>query len=326
MADKREDRGPAYSMFGLNTPETRQAAPAEAPAAVQPGTPQGAPQYVYVQGPPPVAAPSAGKGIWVLALLVLALSLASLALLYVQHQQTTEILSKQSDQLTLLSRRMDTSDDRYAQLRAQFQVTSEKLGMTQQELARARTLATQIETEQKQSVQQLNAAIQQKASATDLNKLQADSTTKFGNLSTDIQGTKKELQDALGAAKGELTGAIARNHDELVALAHRSDRDYYEFSLPSKHARQKIGAVMVELDHTDTKKNLYSVYLFFDDKRTLRRNEAIDSPLFFYVQGAPSALELVVNKVGRNSISGYMSAPKGFFANTPNVLTARPTT
>jgi hypothetical protein len=323
MADKREDRGPAYSMFGLNNPEARQAAPGETPAA-QPAAQPGAPQVIYVQGPPPAAAPAAGKGIWVLAIAVLVLSLGSLGLLWFQHQQTTEILSKQSDQLTLLSRRMDSSDERYAQLRAQFQVTSERLGMTQAELARARSLAANIEQEQKQSVQKLNAAIEKKASASDLNKLQTESTTKFGNLSSDIQGTKTELQNALGTAKGELTGAIARNHDELVALAHRSDRDFYEFNLPRKHARQKIGSVMVELDHTDTKKNLYSVYLFFDDKRTFRRNEAVDSPIFFYVQGASSALELVVNKVGHNTISGYMSAPKGFFSNTPNVLTARP--
>lgn len=322
MADKREDRGPAYSMFGLNNPEAQQGAPG-APGAQPAGQP-GAPQVIYVQGPPPASAPSAGKGIWVLAIAVLVLSLASLGLLWFQHQQTAEILSKQNDQLTLLSRRMDSADDRYAQLRAQFQVTSEKLGMTRAELARARTLAKNIQEQQKQAVQHLNAAIEKKASSKDLNKLQADSSTKFGNLSSDIQGTKKELQSALGAAKGELTGAIARNHDELVSLAHRTDRDYYEFSLPRKHARQKIGSVMVELDHTDTKKNLYSVYLFFDDKRTLRRNEAIDSPVFFYVQGASSALELVVNKVGHNRISGYMSAPKGFFSHTPNVLTARP--
>ncbi len=325
MADKHDDRGPAYSMFGLNNPE-RQGAPDETPGATPTVAAPGAPQVVYVQAPPSTAAPGPGKGIWILAFVVLALSLASLALLYVQHQQTTQILSKQTDQLTLLSRRMDASDDRYAQLRAQFQVTSEKLGMTQQELSRARTLAQAIQKRQKESVQQLNAAIEKKASATDLNKLQADSTTKFGNLSSDIQGTKQELQNALGTAKGELTGAIARNHDELVSLAHRTDRDYYEFSLPRKHARHKIGSVMVELDHTDTKKNLYSVYLFFDDKRTLRRNEAIDSPVFFYVQGASSALELVVNKVGHNRISGYMSTPKGLFSTTPNVLTARPTT
>ncbi|MGH9352073.1 MAG: hypothetical protein ACRD2G_07945, partial [Terriglobia bacterium] len=36
----------------------------------------------------------------------------------------------------------------------------------------------------------------------------------------DLDATKK----ALTGAKGELSGAIARTHDELVALAHRTDR------------------------------------------------------------------------------------------------------
>lgn len=327
MADKREDRGPAYSMFGLNSPGAREAAPSEAPPAAQQTAAQpAAPQYIYVQGPPPVAASSAGKGIWWLAGALLVVSVANLAFLWVQRQQTAETLSKQSVQLTSLTQRMDSSDDRYAQLRGQFQVTSEKLGLTQQELSRARTLAANIQQQQRQAVEQLNQAIEKKASTADLNQLQSDANSKFGNLSSDIQGTKKEFQDALSGTKGELTGAIARNHDELVELAHRSDRDYFEFTLPSKHAQQRIGTVMVELTHTDTKKNLFSVDLFFDDKRTVRRDKALDEPLFFYVQGASSALELVVNRVGRNSVAGYLSAPKGFFSNTPNVLTARPAT
>ncbi len=46
--------------------------------------------------------------------------------------------------------------------------------------------------------------------------------------------------------------------------------------------------------------------------------------MYFYVQGASSALELVVNKLGKDSIAGYVSAPKGFFAGVPNVLAGRP--
>ena len=36
--------------------------------------------------------------------------------------------------------------------------------------------------------------------------------------------------------------------------------------------------------------------------------------MYFYVQGASSALELVVNKLGKDTIAGYVSTPKGFFA------------
>jgi len=94
--------------------------------------------------------------------------------------------------------------------------------------------------------------------------------------------------------------------------------------LPRKKAQQKVGTVIVELERTDPKRNVFSVYLSFDDKRTERSNKAMNEPLYFYVQGASSALELVVNKLGKDSVSGYLSTPKGFFPSTTNVLGQRP--
>ena len=322
MGDETKNRGAAYAIFGLNDPEPRQAAPAEAPPQPQPGTPQ----YIYVQGPPP-GAPSGGKGLSIAVGALVALSVINLALVIIGWQKQNTAVSKHADQLDLLTRRLDSSDERYAQLKGQFQVTSEKLGLTQQELGRARSLASNIQKQQQEAVQQLNQAIQQKASADEVNKLQADANAKFGNLSGDIAGTRKDLEatkEALMGTKGELSGAIARTHDELVALAHRGDRDYFEFSLAQKRAQKKIGTVMIELTKTDTKKNLFTVNLFFDDKRTVRKDKAINEPVYFYVQGASSALELVVNKVGKDSVAGYISAPKGFFSGTPSVLSSRP--
>jgi hypothetical protein len=243
------------------------------------------------------------------------------------RRQLNATASKQADQLDLLTRRQDSSDERYAQLRGQFEVTSDKLGLTQQELSRARSLAAKIQKQQQVAVQQLNSAIAQKASAEEVDQLQSKADAKFGTLSGDIAGTQKDLdatKEALLNAKGELTGAIARTHDELVALARRSDRDYFEFRLAKKGARQKVGTILIELKKTDAKKNLFTVDLYFDDKRTVRKDKAMNEPVYFYVQGAASALELVVNSVGKNRIGGYMSAPKGCFASTPNVLTARP--
>jgi len=206
-------------------------------------------------------------------------------------------------------------------------VTSEKLGLTQQELTRARTLASNIQRQQQEAVSQLNAAIAQKASADELNKAQAESNQKITGLSGDIAGTRKDLEDtkaALTGAKGELSGAIARTHDEVVALAHKGDRDYFEFNLAGKNARQKVGTITLELRHINTKKNQFTVAITADDKTSERKDKAILEPLYIIVSGAPSALELVVNKLGKNNVSGYVSAPKGFFANTPNVLSNRP--
>jgi hypothetical protein len=143
MADKSEERGAAYAMFGLNEPGQRGAGTAETP---QP-SPTGTPQVVYVQGPPPGVGTSGGKAVpWLLGGL-LVLSVVNLVLVLYTKSDARDTLSRQSDQLNLLTRRMDASDDRYAQLRGQFQVTTEKLGLTEQELSRARTLAAGIQKE-----------------------------------------------------------------------------------------------------------------------------------------------------------------------------------
>jgi hypothetical protein len=288
----------------------------------------GSPQYIYVQTPPASTPSPRSSGLRWLVIILLILSGVNLYLVLMARHQLAKTIATQSDQINLLTRRADSTDDRYAQLSARFQVTAERLGLTQKELARARQLAASIEKQQQESVQQLNAAIAQKASAQQVNQLQSEANAKFGSLSGSLAGTQKDLEatkEALTGAKGELSGAIARTHAELVELAHRTDRDYFEFHLASKGARQKIGSLQVQLLKTNTKHNLFTVNLYFDDKVSQRRNEAIDEPVYFYMQGAPSALELVVNKLGKNSISGYVSAPKGFIHNAPNVLEARPT-
>jgi hypothetical protein len=283
--------------------------------------------------PTPQAVPATGGGKalpWLVAALAV-LGIANLVLVLMARSQFSDHAAKQADAINLITRRMDSSDERYAQLRGQFQVTTEKLGMTQQELARAHALAAEVQKQQQTAVAQLNQAIAQKASSDEVNKLQSDSNAKIGGLSTDLAGTKQdlantksEITNALTGTKGELKGDIARTHDELVALAHKGDRDYFEFTLPRKKAQQKIGTVTLELEKTDPKKNVFSVFLSFDDKRTERSNRAMNEPLWFYVQGASSALEMVVNKLGKDSVSGYMSTPKGFFPNTTNVLGRRP--
>lgn len=308
-----QERNPGNAVFGLSEAPTRPRADVPGGYSPEPGAYQ----------------PSRTPILLILVVIALAvLAGVNLYLVRTLKRDFDQTSNRAADQLNLLTRRMDSSDERYAQLKAQFEVTSGKLGLTQQELTRARALAANIQAQQKQAVQQLNQAIAQKASSEDVNKLQSDANAKFTGISGDIEGINKkigETNDALSGAKGELSGAIAKTHDELVALAHKTDRDYFEFNV-SRKAQQKVGTVSLRLEKTNTKQNNYTIDLFFDDKRTVRRDQAVDSPVLFYVQGASSALELVVNKLDKNSVSGYVSTPKGFFPNTTSVLQARPGT
>lgn len=231
-----------------------------------------------------------------------------------------ESASLQAEQYNLMSRRLDSSDEQFARVSGELKVTSEKLGLTTEELARAKSLTASIRKQQQQAVSQLNDALAQKASAEDMSRMQADADQRMSTLSGDLIRTN----EALTGTKGELSGAIARTHDELITLAHKTDRDYYEFKLSRKGAKEKVGGVTIQLDKTDTKRNRFTVYLNFDDKRVQQRDRGFMEPVLFYVGGASSPVELVVNKLGKASISGYLSTPRGLYAGMPNVLSERP--
>lgn len=87
-------------------------------------------------------------------------------------------------------------------------------------------------------------------------------------------------------------------------------RDYYEFTIDKKNQREKVGDLMVELHGVNTKKNLYNVALYVDDARYEKKNRSVNEPVYFFTHGSRVPMEFVVNQVGKDKISGYLSVPK----------------
>src|SRR6202030_1999526 len=148
--------------------------------------------------------------------------------------------------------------------KGQLDVTSQKLGLTQDELARARSLAQSIKKDQQKS----DAELHQQMGA-----VQADTSTKFGQVATELSGTKSEadatkadlevtktkLQSTVGDL-GVQSGLIARNHDEVEELKRRGERDIFEFDLTKSNAGpQHVGPIQVQLKKVDTKHYRYTV-------------------------------------------------------------------
>jgi hypothetical protein len=148
----------------------------------------------------------------------------------------------------------------------------------------------------------MNGQIATKASVDDMNKIGTDVT----GVKTDLDTTKNNLN----MMHGEFGTLIARNHDEVEELRRLGERDYYEFTIDKKDTREKVGNVMVELRSTNAKKSQYNVTIFVDDQRHEKKNLSANEPLYFFQNGARAPLEFVVNQVGKDKITGYMSSPK----------------
>src|ERR1700733_12766500 len=141
---------------------------------------------------------------WVTLLFVVAFALVAYLLYagYADRQAARKGMDDAERKTQALATELDKTNSRIADLKGQLDVTSQKLGLTQDELAQARSLAQTIKKDQQKSDQQLREQI---------GAVQADTATKFGQVTTDLSGTKTEADATKAdryATKGKLSSTI----------------------------------------------------------------------------------------------------------------------
>ncbi|MFQ5724128.1 MAG: hypothetical protein ACE5G6_06510 [Terriglobia bacterium] len=249
---------------------------------------------------------------WLVALLVvLALMVGWIAYAqYTARKELTAQLRQANDKLSELEARTAGLEDNYATLQGNFEVTSERLGLTQKELARARAVAQQIREEQRRTSAQLGSQLEEQQ-------------TKLGSLSGEVSAVRGEviqtretlaetrttLQRTIGDL-GVQSGLIAHNQEELDELKARGERNYFEFDLRKSKQYTRVGPVSLRLRKTDTKRQKYTIDVLANDKRVEKKDKTLLEPVQFYVEGTRHLLEVVAFRVEKNRIVGYISVPK----------------
>jgi len=179
--------------------------------------------------------------------------------------------------------------------------------------------AEKLEAENRRTAENVNkvnsdlSTVRQSADAA--NAKIADVGTDVNGVKTDLASTKTDLQQTktdLKAVRGDLTGTsslVAKNDTELNELIRRGERNIVKFNISKKtKGFQKVGDISLALKNADQKKNKFTLEVNADDKLTEKKDRNINEPLQFYVSN--SLYELVVNTVGKDTVSGYLSTPK----------------
>jgi len=138
-------------------------------------------------------------------------------------------LAKQQEQNKILTVQLDQANTRIADIKSKVEITTQRMGLTQSELAQAKSRAEAIRKEQQTSDQKLTEEITQ---------VQKESNEKIGAVATEVGGAKKDIEATktdLEATKGKLdrslgdmnvmSGLIAHNKDDLDELRRRGDRN-----------------------------------------------------------------------------------------------------
>lgn len=263
----------------------------------------------------PVAEPAALPR-WVVLLFVVSFVLVAYLLFasYAERQATRKGLDDADKKSRVLGAELEKTNARIADLKGQLDVTSQKLGLTQDELARARSLSASLKKQQQESDAKLREQI---------GAVEQDTSAKLGQVATEISGTKSDVAATkadLEATKSKLqstigdlgvqSGLIARNHDEVEELKRLGERDIFEFDVNKSNSPERVGPIQVQLKKVDTKKFKYTMNVVADDKAIEKKDKTVGEPVQFYVRGVQRPYEIVVFEVSKDHAKGYLSTPK----------------
>jgi hypothetical protein len=320
------------------------AAPYAAPPPPPPQYPQQPPQQAapppqYSYGPPPPApqpygyAPPVESGgnnaKWFPPAVIVALVLLAGAQIFVAHdanvsRQALQVqLVEMKEKTDALRNQLDGVNEKSSRIKQELDTNvsslGRKIGSTEHQIGETRKdvekSAEQLKEEQKQAAAALGQQIStvQQESATRA----AAITGEVGGVKKDVDATKKDLdatKTLLKSTMGDLnvqSGLVARNHDELVELRRRGERNYVEFNLQKAKTATKVGEISLRLTKADPKKGRYTIEVNADDKVIEKKDKTVNEPLQFYLaraRGIP--YEIVVNQVDKDRIVGYLATPK----------------
>ena len=236
----------------------------------------------------------------------------------------------QAENEKTLEVRSSENDKTIKGLVADLDQVKKRVGMTAVELNHTQKQAQTLKQQQEVSSKEFKTQLASKANSSDVDvfrqeatnqiaEVQRDSDAKYGTVSGEVTGIKRDLlatRDDLGRQLTDVTNVlsdrIAKNSGELAELRKKGDRDYFEFDIRknSKQPFNHVADLQLALLKTDPKRHRYNVAIQVDDNRLEKKDRTTNEPVQFLVGREQLRYEVVVNSVEKDRIRGYVSAPK----------------
>ena len=247
--------------------------------------------------------PSTQSRSWIVVAVCATLLTAAIAVGYGVHQQAAV------GQLTSRNQELTTA---MSDMRSQMDTLNAKLNDVSTQASAAIT-ALQQQTGATQNGGKGVSAKQRAASARQLKQLQAALTDQQQQLKDTqdlVAKNRTDLEGALSTTKDELNGSIATTHEELVALQKKGERNYFEFDIKKSKSFQREGPLSISLRKADLKNKNYDIAMVVDDNQLTKKKINLYEPVWIHRIDDPQPVQIVVNKIAKDSIHGYVSAPK----------------
>ena len=138
----------------------------------------------------------------------------------------------------------------------------------------------------------------------------AEQEKKLQETQNEVAKNRSDLEGTITSTRDDLNGSIAKTHDELVVLEKRGERSYFEFDLNKEKQFQRVGPLTLSLRKTDTKHKSYDVAMIVDDNELQKKKVNLYEPIWIHTENDSQPVQIIVNRIDKDTVHGYISAPK----------------
>jgi len=259
-----------------------------------------------------------------------AVALAANVILFLNIHQMGVRISQQKDaaaaQITKLSDLIERSGQESTQRMESIAREAQESAMTAEEQSKVdlRRANANWSARIAQEAKAQEQAQQQVAGQLDeLKQASSAADSKLDQISGDVSGVKGDVQSAqsvldqhgnelkrVNGDMGVMSGLIATNSKDLARLRELGDRNYLDFDLKRNSPAQKLGVIQLQLAKADPKRNRFTLEVLADDRRVEKKDRTVNEPVQLYVAGNRQPVEIVVNDVKKDEVTGYVALPK----------------
>jgi len=126
-----------------------------------------------------------------------------------------------------------------------------------------------------------------------------------------IQNEQHEGAEASSMKVSQPGGVIARDHSEIESLRKLGKRDYVEFTLVRSGNRTEVAPdIRLQLKKVDSRRSRCALSIFAENYE-YPADLGINEPVVFPIRAMWESVQLVINKVSKDTVAGYLSARKG---------------
>jgi len=272
------------------------------------------------------AAIQSGSNRWLVVAIVALLGIAAVAFAYGYHQKSmvsqltaqaataNAAVNQMQGQLSALTTKLNdltvaqTSPQASAPSAAPSTEPSEETSVKTPEAASTSASSAKAAPAKRTATKRRTPAVDKKYAQ--LQAQLAEQQKQLKDTQDEVAKNRSELEGTINSTRDDLNGSIAKTHEELVALEKRGERSYFEFELSKAKQFQRVGPLTISLRKADTRHKSYDLAMIVDDNELQKKKVNLYEPIWIHTESDSQPVQIVVNRIDKDLVHGYISAPK----------------